>query len=217
MRVRRPELDPEVLRSRLQPGALLDDHTRISAGRWDRMGAATAPGDAAPGRSDPRDDGPPALPVPGRHAAAPAPRRVLPVPDGLRGRVAVGPGQVAVLAVVVAVALALLAWWVLASRPTEVAAPRAATTEVAGTPMAPADGTAAPGAAAGAFPAGPRARPPGPVRRTPPPRPRRRASWWCTSPGRWRARGSWCCRQAPAWPTPSRRPGGPRPTSTSPG
>ncbi|MDN7120719.1 ComEA family DNA-binding protein [Nocardioides sp. ChNu-153] len=111
------------------------------------MGAVVVPDEEDP---EPGDAGPPALPVPGRHAAragASVPvvgvPRVLAVPDGLRGRVAVGPAQVAVLAVVAAVALAVLAWWVLASRPTEVAAPRAATTEVAGTPMAPAEGAAA--------------------------------------------------------------------------
>ena len=52
----------------------------------------------------------PAIPVPGRHAA----RRSGWSPRGLlAGRVALGPGQLAVLAVVVALALATTAWWVL--------------------------------------------------------------------------------------------------------
>src|SRR6478735_2649787 len=51
--------------------------------------------------------GPPAIPVPGRHAA----RRSGWSPGGLlAGRVALGPGQLAVLAVVVALALAGTAW-----------------------------------------------------------------------------------------------------------
>ncbi|MET1059826.1 MAG: ComEA family DNA-binding protein [Nocardioides sp.] len=53
---------------------------------------------------------PPVIPVPGRHAA----RRSGWSPGGLlAGRVALGPGQLAALAVLVAVALACTAWWVL--------------------------------------------------------------------------------------------------------
>ena len=58
----------------------------------------------------PQIPGPPAIPVPGRHAA----RGSGWSPGGLlAGRVALGPGQLAVLAVVVALALATTAWWVL--------------------------------------------------------------------------------------------------------
>lgn len=54
------------------------------------------------------------VPVPGRHAA----RRGRPVltevlPETLRGRVALGPTQVTVLAVIVALGLAVTAWWVV--------------------------------------------------------------------------------------------------------
>ena len=58
----------------------------------------------------PADPGPPAIPVPGRHAA----RRAGWSPGGLlAGRVALGSGQLAVLAVLVALALATTSWWVL--------------------------------------------------------------------------------------------------------
>jgi competence protein ComEA len=57
---------------------------------------------------------PPALPRPGRHAAR---REASWLPESLRGRVALGPAQVAVVAVALAVGLALTAWWVLRSQP----------------------------------------------------------------------------------------------------
>lgn len=59
---------------------------------------------------------PPALPVPGRHAA----RRSLLgglVPETLRGRGGLGPGQVAAVAVLVAIGLALTCWWVVRGDP----------------------------------------------------------------------------------------------------
>ena len=56
------------------------------------------------------DPVPPAIPVPGRHAR----RRSGWSPGGLlAGRVALGPGQLAVLAVVVVLAVAGTAWWAL--------------------------------------------------------------------------------------------------------
>lgn len=67
---------------------------------------------------------PPAVPVPGRHAA----RRSRSaagswVPEPLRGRVALGPGAVAVVAVVAALGLAVTAWWAVRSEPVPVAPP----------------------------------------------------------------------------------------------
>jgi len=56
------------------------------------------------------------VPVPGRHAR-PARLRA----PALPGLVHLGPGQVAVLAVLVAVALAMTAWWVLRGQPRELA------------------------------------------------------------------------------------------------
>ena len=63
----------------------------------------------------------PVLPEPGRHAARRAgggPTALLPEP--LQGYVRVGPGQLAVVAVLVAVGLAVTAWWVLRSDPAAV-------------------------------------------------------------------------------------------------
>jgi len=62
--------------------------------------------------------------LPGRHAA----RRVASpwagmVPETLRGRVALGPGQVAVVAVLAVVGLVLTCWWLVRSGGREVAAP----------------------------------------------------------------------------------------------
>ena len=61
---------------------------------------------------------------PGRHAAR-RPRDVLAavVPEAWRGRVALGPGQVATLAVIVAAGLAVACWWVVRSTPQPVAVP----------------------------------------------------------------------------------------------
>jgi competence protein ComEA len=67
------------------------------------------------------------LPRPGRHAA----RRRPPVlssrllPAGWEGRVALGPGPVAVLAVLVAVGLAVCCWWLVRGGPEPVAEPLA--------------------------------------------------------------------------------------------
>jgi competence protein ComEA len=63
---------------------------------------------------------PPLVPRPGRHAA----RRGLEagwLPEALRGRIALGPAQIAVVAVVLAVGLAASAWWVLRAQPEPVA------------------------------------------------------------------------------------------------
>jgi competence protein ComEA len=54
---------------------------------------------------------PPPVPVPGRHAARPALAGAL--PPTLRGRVNLGPAQLAVVAVLVAVGLAVTCWWVV--------------------------------------------------------------------------------------------------------
>lgn len=75
--------------------------------------------DPAPARGDATTPAPPDLvPHPGRHAA----RRTRPglgelVPEPLRGRVSLGPAQLAVLAVVVAVGLAITCWWVVRADP----------------------------------------------------------------------------------------------------
>ena len=107
----------------------------------------------------PEDSFAPPVPVPGRHASR-RPRRLLAavVPETLRGRVALGPSQVAVLAVLVALGLAVTCWWVVRGGADEVVAPvlptpaadlvslsPAAPSEVAAT--GPADSAAASGPA----------------------------------------------------------------------
>jgi competence protein ComEA len=83
---------------------------------------------------------PSAVLLPGRHAS----RRSTTswsdlVPEGLRGRVVLGPGQVAVVAVLVAMGLALTCWWLVRSGGHEESAPLAVTTPPGGlaTPQAP--------------------------------------------------------------------------------
>ena len=89
---------------------------------------------------------PPVVPTPGRHAARRA-GRLFAVPDTLRGRVALGPAHLAVIAVLVAVGLAVTAWWVVRAEPGEPTAPSA-------TPEAPPGGlvSLAPEAAPSASP-----------------------------------------------------------------
>ncbi|HEY3527996.1 MAG TPA: ComEA family DNA-binding protein [Nocardioides sp.] len=95
--------------------------------------------------------------LPGRHASRRTP--VGPdswpgfLPAGLRGRIALGPSHVAVIAVVSALALALTCWWLLRSGAHEVAAPTALTTPAAAlaTPKAAAASASA-GSAAGTTP-----------------------------------------------------------------
>lgn len=96
----------------------------------------------------------PIVPEPGRHAA----RRRGSVADGLvpeplRGRVALGPAQLAVVAVLVAAGLAVTAWWVVRSEPSPVApvAPAApGPAEALATPSGGATGPAGPTASEGA-------------------------------------------------------------------
>jgi competence protein ComEA len=68
--------------------------------------------------------------LPGRHASRRAARSPGSgwVPDQLRGRVTLGPGQLAVLAVVAAVGLAVTCWWLVRGAAHEVPAPVALTT-----------------------------------------------------------------------------------------
>jgi competence protein ComEA len=76
----------------------------------------------------------PAVPLPGRHAAR---RSRSPVgswvPEPLRGHVALGPGPLVVVLVVVALGLAVTAWWTVRSEPVPVAPPGPVSAE---TPLA---------------------------------------------------------------------------------
>lgn len=88
--------------------AMPDTHTRVSSSR-------------RPEVVEP-DSLPDPVAEPGRHASR---RPVL--PDTLRGRVALGPGQLAVVAVLVAIGLGVTAWWVVGADAHPVAAPPVAT------------------------------------------------------------------------------------------
>jgi len=80
----------------------------------------------------------PALPVPGRHAARGTTYAGW---QALRGRVSLGPAQVAVIAVLVALGMALTTWWVLRDRASPVASTPLAGPALA-TPVPPPDGQA---------------------------------------------------------------------------
>jgi competence protein ComEA len=70
--------------------------------------------------------------MPGRHAARRTSGWSLGLPEALRGRVALGPGQFAVVAVLAVVGLALTCWWLVRGTGHEVVAPTALTTPRAG-------------------------------------------------------------------------------------
>ena len=133
------------------------DHEAAVARRLEQLsaelagvrGASSWAGQPQPGRPDDEPavhdlpaEPAPIVPEPGRHAA----RRRGTVADGLvpeplRGRVALGPAQLAVVAVLVAVGLAVTAWWVVRSDPSPVA-------PVAPAAPGPADALATPSEAA---------------------------------------------------------------------
>jgi len=122
-------------------------------GRWQSMPWPTSP-DAD---DEAEEVGPPTVPVPGRHASR---RRVpvtdrVPVPDPLRRRVALGPGQLAVVALLVAAALGVTCWWVVRSSAATTAVPAALQTSPLGLPSGAPSGAASPMAAGslGAVPA----------------------------------------------------------------
>jgi competence protein ComEA len=93
-------------------------------------------------------EAPPLVPTPGRHAS----RRALAgaVPETLRGRFALGPAHVAVVAVLVAVGLAATCWWVLRGDPDSLEAPTITTPSAVGSgePLTDASPVAAPAVAA---------------------------------------------------------------------
>ena len=91
------------------------------------------------------------VPVPGRHAS----RRPVPLlPDGLRGRIALGPAQLAVVAILVALGLAVTCWWLLRGRPERLEAPPTPVAVTSRAPLADASPVAAGDTAtAGASPA----------------------------------------------------------------
>ena len=98
--------------------------------------------------ADPAPPLAPPVPVPGRHASRRGWLLGAVVPEALRGRVALGPPQVAVLALLIALGLAVTCWWVVRGSPSEIAAPAVVTPEVATASSAPLV-TAAPSGTAG--------------------------------------------------------------------
>src|SRR5688500_6223969 len=99
------------------------------------------------GTEPPAPDLAPMVPVPGRHASRRG-RRLLEavVPETLRGRVVLGPPQVAVLALLIALGLGVTCWWVVRGSPSEIEAPAVVTPGPATASSAP----LAPGAPLGA-------------------------------------------------------------------
>ena len=146
-------------------GEWWSDHTRVTAAVPDlrvvppsapSVPSAPPPGGRPP-EKEPSDEPapmPPRIPVPGRHAA---PRRATRladavVPATLRGRVALGPGSLAVVALVVALGMTLTAWLVVRGdpeQPTLAAAPAQEDELVALPSAAPGAGVPSPPASAG--------------------------------------------------------------------
>ncbi len=92
-----------------------DDHTRIAAVRTPLRVVGDPAEEHPPETSLPR---PVHVPQPGRHAA----RRPLDllgalVPETLRGRVGLGPSQLTVVALLVALGLAVTCWWIVRGDP----------------------------------------------------------------------------------------------------
>lgn len=107
------QLSDDVAATRAEPvvapaagGEWWTGHTRIA----ERPTLEVVP----PRGPEPPPEPPPLVPVPGRHAAR-RPRSLL--PETLRGRVRIGPPQLAVVAVLVAVGLAVTTWWVVRADP----------------------------------------------------------------------------------------------------
>jgi len=85
-----------------------DTHTRIRPGRepaeWTEPDVAE-------------------VPLPGRHSSRRPSALASLMPSGVRGRLALGPAQLAVVALLVVVGLVAAGWWLLRGRPTELAVP----------------------------------------------------------------------------------------------
>lgn len=104
------------------PYSMEPTHTRVRVGSAARVAVET------PWEPDDEydDEGAEAgpVPMPGRHASRRVGQTLVgAVPDTLRGRVALGPAQLTLVAVLVAIGLAATTWWVVRGDPREVAAP----------------------------------------------------------------------------------------------
>ncbi len=108
------------------------------------------PGDERPAARAPA--APTTVRMPGRHASRRAPGSwSVSLPEAVRGRVALGAGQLAVVAVIAVVGLALTCWWLVRGSAHEVAAPSALATPAAAL-ATPDDGGGAQVVAAGTGP-----------------------------------------------------------------
>jgi competence protein ComEA len=99
----------------------LDGHTRIRPLR--AVPDPAPPPPAPPSSPSPSPPPPPLVPVPGRHAARRRAAAPALVPESLRGRISLGPTQLLVIAVLVAIGLAVTAWWVVRGDPERLEAP----------------------------------------------------------------------------------------------
>ncbi|HEX6149084.1 ComEA family DNA-binding protein [Nocardioides sp.] len=91
-----------------------------------------------------------ALPRPGRHASRRPGRAAGLLPESMRGRIALGPGTLTVVAVVVAVGLGVTAWWIVRTEPSVVAPVEPRPAPALASPATPTTAAAADGAAEGA-------------------------------------------------------------------
>jgi competence protein ComEA len=105
-------------------------------------------GDAEP--AEVSDRSPSVVRLPGRHASRRSKVVRLAVPEAVRGRIALGPGQVVVVAVLAVVGLVLTCWWLVRGQGHEVIAPPAVSTvsDALATPATSRGPTAAAGAKA---------------------------------------------------------------------
>ncbi len=159
---RRLELLTTELAAVRERGAMPDTRVRPTAS-WSPTGhthiravpdLAGADGPAVP--ADPDDvvarRSPTTVRMPGRHASRRTSRWAVGLPDAVRGRVSLGSGQLAVVAVLAVVGLVLTCWWLVRSAGHEVVAPTSLTsprttlaTPAGGDPSAVAGGSALPG------------------------------------------------------------------------
>jgi competence protein ComEA len=143
------QLSAELAESRPPPDGARADDLHGWGDDWaeDR---APVPSTRLPPAATPPESGlAPVVPVPGRHASRRAGRVLAAaVPETLRGRVALGPPQVAVLALLIALGLAVTCWWVVRASPSEIVAP-AVVAPGAASPSAAPLATGTPSAAAG--------------------------------------------------------------------
>ena len=109
-----------------------DGHTHIRAVPDPAADESAAEGGGADdGVAVPSRPAPTTVRMPGRHASRRTSGWTSPVPDALRGRIALGPSQVAVVAVLAVIGLVLTCWWLVRGSGHQVAAPTTLATPAA--------------------------------------------------------------------------------------